>query len=79
MEINLIAKASISIDAPRLQVWEALVNPEAIHQYMFGTHVVSEQPFQTAFRPPGSTGELSHGNDSIEFYWKSNRRLSIPG
>jgi uncharacterized protein YndB with AHSA1/START domain len=39
---DLIAKASISIDAPRQKVWEALVNPEAIHQFMFGTHVVSD-------------------------------------
>jgi uncharacterized protein YndB with AHSA1/START domain len=42
MEKNLIARASITIDAPRERVWEALVNPDAIRQYMFGTHVVSD-------------------------------------
>ncbi len=42
MNKNLIAKASININAPREKVWNALVSPEAIQQYMFGTTVVSE-------------------------------------
>ena len=42
MDKNLIARASISINVPHEQVWEALVNPAAIRQYMFGTHVVSD-------------------------------------
>jgi uncharacterized protein YndB with AHSA1/START domain len=39
---NLIARASITINAPSTNVWNALVNPEAIKQYMFGTNVVSD-------------------------------------
>ena len=39
---NLIARASININAPGDKVWNALVNPEAIRQYMFGTTVVSD-------------------------------------
>ena len=42
MDKNLIAEASVTINAPRTQVWNALVNPEAIKQYMFGTNVVSD-------------------------------------
>lgn len=42
MNNNLVAKASISIRAPSEKIWDALVNPEAIRQYMFGTHVVSD-------------------------------------
>jgi uncharacterized protein YndB with AHSA1/START domain len=42
MDKNLVARASISINAPREKVWNALVNPEAIKQYMFGTQVVSD-------------------------------------
>src|SRR5215211_6229856 len=42
MDENQIARASISINAPREDVWKALVNPEAIKQYMFGTTVVSD-------------------------------------
>jgi uncharacterized protein YndB with AHSA1/START domain len=39
---NLIAMASITIKAPAAKVWQALVEPEAIKQYMFGTTVVSD-------------------------------------
>jgi uncharacterized protein YndB with AHSA1/START domain len=38
---NLIATASITIDARKSEVWAALVSPEAIKQYMFGTEVAS--------------------------------------
>ena len=41
MNKNLIASASLIINAPSGRVWSALVNPEAIKQYMFGTNVVS--------------------------------------
>jgi uncharacterized protein YndB with AHSA1/START domain len=40
--MNLIAKASITIQSPASKVWNALVDPEAIRQYMFGTHAVSD-------------------------------------
>jgi uncharacterized protein YndB with AHSA1/START domain len=42
MDKNLIAKTSIVINASSAKVWKALVNPEAIRQYMFGTNVVSD-------------------------------------
>jgi len=42
MEKTFIAKASTTINAPKAKVWDALVNPEAIKQYMFGTNVVSD-------------------------------------
>ncbi|MGC2183420.1 MAG: SRPBCC domain-containing protein [Terriglobales bacterium] len=42
MNENLIAMASVTIHAPSAKVWNALVNPEAIKQYMFGTTVVSD-------------------------------------
>jgi uncharacterized protein YndB with AHSA1/START domain len=42
MEKNLIAKVSININAPSEKVWNALVTPEAIKQYMFGADVVSD-------------------------------------
>jgi uncharacterized protein YndB with AHSA1/START domain len=37
-----VAKASTVIDAPMGRVWDALVNPEKIKQYMFGTTVSSD-------------------------------------
>ena len=42
MNKSLIARASIDIDASSEKVWNALVNPDAIKQYMFGTTVVSD-------------------------------------
>jgi len=42
MNKNLIARASITINDYNSKVWNALVNPESIRQYMFGTNVVSD-------------------------------------
>ena len=39
---DLIAEASVNVNAPVDEVWEALVDPEAIHQYMFGTNVETD-------------------------------------
>src|SRR5262245_30827717 len=39
---DLIARASVEIDATREKVWDALVTPEAVKKYMFGTDVVSD-------------------------------------
>jgi uncharacterized protein YndB with AHSA1/START domain len=39
---ELVASASITINAPIARVWEALVNPDMIKQYMFGTDVVTD-------------------------------------
>ena len=39
---NLIAYAEIKITASIKKVWEALVNPEIIKKYMFGTTVTSD-------------------------------------
>jgi uncharacterized protein YndB with AHSA1/START domain len=38
---TLIAKVSTTVKAPVEMVWEALVNPGIIKQYMFGAEVVS--------------------------------------
>lgn len=42
MNKNLISTSSININAPSEEVWNALVDPKAIKQYMFGTNVVSD-------------------------------------
>ena len=38
----MVAKVSIQINAPIDRVWDALVNPEMVKQYMWGTNVVSD-------------------------------------
>ena len=42
MTSNITGKASIKIDAPSSQVWEALTTPEIIKKYFFGTNAISD-------------------------------------
>jgi uncharacterized protein YndB with AHSA1/START domain len=42
MKEDYIAKRSITIDAPVAKVWDALINPDLIKRYLFGTTVVSD-------------------------------------
>ena len=42
MHQKLVATSSTTIDASPKKTWDALVTPEAIKQYMFGTTVVSD-------------------------------------
>jgi uncharacterized protein YndB with AHSA1/START domain len=40
--MNLLATATTVVNAPAARVWEALVDPNAIKQYMFGTNVTTD-------------------------------------
>ena len=42
MNDSLIARSQVEINAPIAKVWDALVDPAMIKQYMFGTNVVSD-------------------------------------
>lgn len=42
MDENLIANSSVVINAASTEVWNALVDPDAIRQFMFGTEVVAD-------------------------------------
>ena len=42
MNNTLIARATITIHAPASKVWEALIDPELIRQYLFGAEVTSD-------------------------------------
>ena len=42
MNKRLIAKATVTIDAPASKVWEAITNPELIRQYLFGAEVITD-------------------------------------
>ena len=42
MNDKFVAKATTTIHAPASKVWQALVNPEIIKQYLFDTEVISE-------------------------------------
>jgi len=42
MNQKFVAKAEITVNASKAQIWEALTNPEIIKQYFFGSEVVSD-------------------------------------
>jgi len=42
MSKTLVAKQSVTIKAPAAKVWDALINPAMIKQYLFGTDAVSD-------------------------------------
>jgi uncharacterized protein YndB with AHSA1/START domain len=42
MATDLLAKATTTIQASASEVWDALVDPEKIREYMFGTNVTSD-------------------------------------
>jgi uncharacterized protein YndB with AHSA1/START domain len=42
MANDFIAKASTTIQASAAEVWDALIDPAKIHEYMFGTNVASD-------------------------------------
>jgi uncharacterized protein YndB with AHSA1/START domain len=42
MDKNLTVTATIEINADTNKVWDALINPEKIKVYLFGTETISE-------------------------------------
>jgi uncharacterized protein YndB with AHSA1/START domain len=42
MNKPIVADVTTTIEAPVARVWEALINPEMIRRYMFGTTVTSD-------------------------------------
>lgn len=47
-------KKEISLNAPLAKVWEALVKPEIIKEYFYGTHVISEWRTGSSIRFTGT-------------------------
>lgn len=54
MPRGLVSSVQITIDASVAKVWDALVNPELIKQYMFGTTVVSTWKVGSTIRWKGT-------------------------
>ena len=75
MERNLIAKASVTINAPSERVWDALVNPEAIKQYMFGTGVVTDWREGSPIIWQGEWQGRAYEDEGVILQFKPGRRL----
>ncbi len=75
MGMNLIAKASVNINAPAGKVWDALVNPELIGQYMFGAKVASEWREGSPIFWRGEWQGKSYEDRGMILEFKPGRRL----
>ena len=84
MSINnpLIAQASISINAPAIKVWEALITPELIKQYLFGTIVITDWQVGSpivyegewqgkSYQDKGIIMQVEPGKLLVSTYWSS--------
>jgi uncharacterized protein YndB with AHSA1/START domain len=73
---NLVAKASIAIAAPGAKVWDALVTPEAIKQYMFDTNVVSDWKEGSAIVWKGEWKGRSYEDKGVILRFQPGRTLA---
>ena len=65
MSERLIAKATTFIKAPRARVWDALVTPAAIKQYMFGADVESTWRVGDAITWKGEFGGKPYADKGV--------------
>jgi len=84
METNnpLIAQATITINAPGSKVWEALINPDLIKQYLFGTKVITDWQMGSpiiyegqwegkSYQDKGTIIQIEPGKLLVSTYWSS--------
>src|SRR6266508_5657411 len=75
MDKNLIARASVTINAPSARVWDALANPEAIKQYMFGANVVTDWHEGSPISGKGEWQGKSYEDKGVILQFKPTRIL----
>lgn len=75
MNKDLIARASVTINASSAEVWNALVNPEAIKQYMFGTNVITDWREGSAIRWKGEWQGKPYEDKGVILQFKPERTL----
>jgi len=73
---NLIARAEIDIAASTSRVWSALVDPDAIKQYMFGTHVTSDFKAGGPIRWKGEWNGKAYEDKGMILEAERERRLA---
>jgi len=82
MNQTFIAKATTTINAPALKVWDALTKPELIKQYLFGTEVTTDWQVGSpisyqgiwegkAYEDKGKVLQVEPGKLLISTYWSS--------
>jgi uncharacterized protein YndB with AHSA1/START domain len=82
MSKGLVVKKSVFINADTAAVWDALVNPEKIRQYLFGTNTISDWKVGSRITYKGiwEGKEYEDGGEILQFvpgkifqstYWSS--------
>ena len=75
MSKDFTAKSTIEINAPVSKVWEALVNPELVRQYLFGTEVDTDWKVGTwegkPFEDKGTILEIEPEALLVSTYWSA--------
>jgi len=82
MNQTFTAKATTTINAPALKVWDALTKPELIKQYLFGTEVTTDWQVGSpisyqgiwegkAYEDKGKVLQVEPGKLLISTYWSS--------
>jgi uncharacterized protein YndB with AHSA1/START domain len=75
MKKGFVAKTSTTVDAPPARVWDALVTPEMIRRYMFGTTVVSEWKQGATIRWKGEWNGKPYEDRGVILAFEPGRRL----
>ena len=72
---NLIATAKTTIAASSKKVWEALVTPELIKKYMFGSTVKSDWKEGSKITWSGEWNEMPYEDKGVILQFKPGTRL----
>jgi uncharacterized protein YndB with AHSA1/START domain len=75
MDKKLIATAAVSVNASTAEVWDALVNPKAIKQYMFGADVVSHWREGSTITWKGEWEGKSYEDKGVILQFKPERMI----
>ena len=75
MDKNLVARASVTINASSDRVWNALVEPESIKQYMFGTDVVTDWREGAPITWKGEWQGKSYEDKGVILQFKPGRKI----
>src|SRR2546430_16016033 len=76
MDKKLIAKASTTIQAPVAKVWDALVTPATIKQYMFGTTVAADFKKGSPITGKGEWQGRKHEDKGVILHLQPRRELA---
>ncbi len=77
MSLGLIAKSTVTIQAPVAKVWEALISPELIKKYMFGTEVISDWHVGSAIIWKGEWKGKPYEDRGTIYKMEKNEKLEV--